>query len=354
MWCKTGNIASFAGAQYLYHDTAHVHAVTHVDETQRYWYDANGNMITRIECTGEPPCSPVTYQQRFDIENRLTVVTNTTSGEVTQFVYDGDGTRVAQWTGDGLTVYVGDLYERFFPYSAIGEVGQISALTHVTQTVMLSHAYVNPVVFAQPLPYPLQPPPYDAAVVRITNVQTNSFSLRVQEATNANGSSPALVVSYLVLEAGTWQLPDGRLLQVGRSTTSRTVGRRVLWPQWLQVTFSTQFTSTPAVLAQVQTSNDASWVKTRQRDASATRFYVALEEEENSTGQHGTEVIGWLAITAGQGDWSGRLFQAAQTGNSVTDTWYSISFGRTYQTPGAFQFRGNWAADCSRPIPARR
>ena len=108
---------------------------------------------------------------------------------------------MAQWTGDGLTIYIGDLYERFFLYSAIGEVGQISALTDVTQTVTLSHAYVNPVVFAQPLYGTARLPPDDPAVVRITNVQSDRFTLYVQEAPNADGSSRALTVSYIVLEA---------------------------------------------------------------------------------------------------------------------------------------------------------
>ena len=79
--------------------------------------------------------------------------------------------------------------------------------------------------------------------------------------------------------------------------------------------------------------NDASWVKTRQRSVTTSYFQVALEQAEVITTSHGTEVIGWLAITAGQGEWSGRLFRAMWTYNSVTSSWYSISFGRTYASP---------------------
>ena len=43
------------------------------------------------------------------MENRLVVVTNTVSGDVTRFVYDGDGDgqRVLRVDGRGTTVYVG-------------------------------------------------------------------------------------------------------------------------------------------------------------------------------------------------------------------------------------------------------
>ncbi|HOC22326.1 MAG TPA: RHS repeat-associated core domain-containing protein [Anaerolineae bacterium] len=68
-------------------------------------YDANGNMVTRTENGG-------TYQQQFDAENRLSVVTDTVTGQVTRFVYDGDGNRVLRIGPEGTTVYIGDYYEK--------------------------------------------------------------------------------------------------------------------------------------------------------------------------------------------------------------------------------------------------
>jgi len=73
-----------------------------------YSYDANGNMTTRVE-------NGVTYQQAWDAENRLAVVTNTITGAVTRFAYDGDGNRVWQSTPDGTMVYIGEHYEEFLP-----------------------------------------------------------------------------------------------------------------------------------------------------------------------------------------------------------------------------------------------
>jgi serralysin len=71
------------------------------------------------------------------------------------------------------------------------------------------------------------------------------------------------------------------------------------------------FTSAPVVLSQLQTNNDAEWVKTRQKSVTATGFDVALEEAEDR-GPHGSarqgRVIGWLAIMTGTGTWNGHAY----------------------------------------------
>ena len=59
-------------------------------------------MVTRVE-------GGVTYQQVFDIENRLVSVT--AGGQTTTFVYDGDGVRVKRTASGSTTVYVGKYYE---------------------------------------------------------------------------------------------------------------------------------------------------------------------------------------------------------------------------------------------------
>lgn len=86
-----------------YSDPAHKHAVTSLSTGETFTYDANGNMITRVE-------GGLTYNQVFDAENRLISVT--VSGQTTQFVYDGDGNMVKKIKPDGSrTIYVGGIYE---------------------------------------------------------------------------------------------------------------------------------------------------------------------------------------------------------------------------------------------------
>jgi hypothetical protein len=166
-------------------------------------------------------------------------------------------------------------------------------------------------------------------VARITNVQADRFTVYIDEPPNRNGVHAAETVSYLVLEAGQWQLPGGGRLEVGLVETSAAVGR-LIPNAWERVTFGGVFGATPVVLTQVQTNNDASWVGTREWNVSVSGFSLAMEEEEASTAGHGMETVGWLAMTPGKGDWSGHLYEAANTGRSVNDTWRAFSFGQHF------------------------
>ena len=208
----------------------------------------------------------------------------------------------------------------------IGETGMLNdTLTHSPQTVVLSRHYVNPVVFAKPV----SRDGGDTSVVRITDVQADRFTLYVHEAPNKDGPHTTEAVSYLVLEAGRWELLDGTLLEVGTLSTDATVGPLI--PNvWEQVDFSLPFSAAPVVVSQVQTNNDAHWVKSRQYNATAAGVYVALQEEDANTAPHGVETIGWLAMEAGQGSWNGHAYEAAKTADAVTHVWYQISFGQSF------------------------
>jgi RHS repeat-associated protein len=101
-YSPVGNLTTMAGTSQWYSDTAHVHAVTHVGGTRKFWYDANGNEITRT-------VGAVTYGQTWDAENRLTSIS--AGGVVTTYTYNGDGARVKVASGGSATVYVGSTYE---------------------------------------------------------------------------------------------------------------------------------------------------------------------------------------------------------------------------------------------------
>lgn len=57
---------------------------------------------------------------------------------------------------------------------------------------------------------------------------------------------------------------------------------------------------------------------------------MALEEEEAKATPHSSETVGWLAIEAGRGNWSGHAYEAARTPNAVTQRWYRIPFGQSF------------------------
>ena len=156
--------------------------------------------------------------------------------------------------------------------------------------------FINPVVFAQAL----SQDGGDTAVVRITDVQSDQFSLYLQEAPNKDGWHTTEAVSYLVLEAGSWALDDGTRLEVGMVATGATVGNGID-NVWQTINFASPFSAAPVIFSQVQGAGDPHWVKTRQQNAGPAGFEVVMEEEENKTSPHGPENIGWMAIEAGTG-----------------------------------------------------
>ncbi|MDJ0845473.1 Calx-beta domain-containing protein [Crocosphaera sp.] len=220
----------------------------------------------------------------------------------------------------------------------IAEIGEITNLTHESQTIVLDHNFTNPVIFAQPLSY--NGP--DPSTIRITDIQSDRFSVQVQETSlingqTHNGSHTTESFSFLVVEQGVWELSDGSILEVGNITTDA-----ITTSNWETINFNQDFSDTPVVLTQVQTDNDATFVRTRQNNTTHTGFQVALEEEEayKSSG-HGSETIAWLAMSPGQGNWDGNEFIAGNTGDQVTHHWHTLDFGNTFLN--APKFLGNIA-----------
>ena len=221
--------------------------------------------------------------------------------------------------------------------SPMGEAGQVNNLTHDPQTIVLSRSYTNPVVIAQSASTNGTQP----VIVRITDVQSDRFTMYLQEPPDEDGLHTTERVTWIVLEAGIWELPDGRRLEVGTVDTSATVHRTS--QIWEQVSFSGSFTATPVIMSQVQTTNDTSYVSTRQNDLTSTGFKVAMEEEESSTAAHGTETIGYLAIESGAGVWGALQFEAGYTGDTVTDEWSGLNFTNAFTSaPGLLAALGTY------------
>ncbi|MBE9047317.1 hypothetical protein IQ255_23445 [Pleurocapsales cyanobacterium LEGE 10410] len=207
------------------------------------------------------------------------------------------------------------------PAQHIGELGT-SRLNHLNQTIQFDNSYNNPVVFAMPLSYNGG----DPAIARITDIQSDSFSVYVQEAEYKDGKHVSENFSYLVLEAGTWELADGTILEVGTLNTNGVTTSR-----WESIDFESDFQDTPAILSQVQTDNDSQFVRTRQQASSVDGFKLSMEEEEAlKYSGHGTETVGWLAMESSSGTWDGLDYQAGQVGTKVDHTFDTIDFAQTF------------------------
>jgi len=213
------------------------------------------------------------------------------------------------------------------PRLNIGEVGQITNLTHLSQTISLIGDYTNPVVFAQSASANDNEP----AVVRVTHIRSDRFTIYLAEPSNQNSSHGSESVTYVVLEAGRHRLANGSWMKVGTVDTTKTVGNR-LTNSWESVRFESGFSTQPVVLSQVQTTNGAAAMQTRYLATSTTSVLMALEPEENTTAQGVEETIGYWAIEPGTGTWSGMRYEAALTSNAVTDDWYAVSYASAFES----------------------
>ena len=223
----------------------------------------------------------------------------------------------------------------------IGEVGILTDLTDVPQTIHLERSYDHPVVFAQSVSTQGQAP----VVARVRNLQSDQFDLFLAEPSNEDGTHSAETVSYVVLEAGSHQLLDGTRVEVGTVDTTATVGR-IISNQWESISFVSPFAETPVVLTQVQTANVGSvdFLKIRQNSTDADGLSVALEPAESTTSQHAaSETIGYLAIEAGSGTWGTLTYDAGNVPN-VTNEFTSHMFGVSYfATPAFLSSMGSYA-----------
>jgi hypothetical protein len=65
-------------------------AVVRTSTGFRAEYDPNGNMVLRVEVSGT---QPIPFIQEYDPENRLAVVTNTVTGQVTRWLIPSNDRR---------------------------------------------------------------------------------------------------------------------------------------------------------------------------------------------------------------------------------------------------------------------
>ena len=217
----------------------------------------------------------------------------------------------------------------------LGEADTIT-LDHNLQTITLDQTYINPVIFAPSVSFNGGQP----TTPRISNVTSNSFDIYLQEPSNEDGIHALETLSYFVFEAGTYQLSDGTLLEIGTLNTGATanLNNGGVTP-WQTVDFDIDFADTPVIFSQVQSDNETDLVRTRQQNATANGFEVVMEEDEvkaRNGETHLNETIGYVAISGGVGTSNGVTFLADSTDNSVTHEFSSISFGGEFSNTPHF------------------
>lgn len=212
------------------------------------------------------------------------------------------------------------------PATTLGESGTIVGLTSTWRKITLQTAFDNPVV-VMGTPSRLGGEPI---TVRVRNVTPNSFEARIDEWEYLDGRHGREDVSYMVVEAGSYTLPDGTKIKAGLSQVNH---------RWANVNFSGagNFTSAPVVLSQVMTTNENVAVTTRHRSVGTQGFEVRVQEEQAADRIHAIETVGWIAIEVGQGSYNGLDFEVGITPNEVTHLNYTVNFSTNFPSrPGFF------------------
>ena len=189
------------------------------------------------------------------------------------------------------------------------EIGK-EEVTNYWKTIYFSgnRIFSNPVIIVSPPTYNEN----DPCIIRIRNVTSESFEIRIQEWLYLDGIHESEDISYMVVEAGMHVLPDGSVWQAGTYTLRGTM-------DWDKIGYDEAFEDTPLVFNSSQTYNGSDTFTIRMRSSKATGFKAAIQEEENRNDGHVTETIGYLAVEP-SGDLSIQEITANNSLTPLTDT----------------------------------
>ena len=204
------------------------------------------------------------------------------------------------------------------------ELGEVS-VDHNWKWVEFSEAFSDPVVVAKPLSYNGG----DPAVVRIRDVDSTGFEIRVQEWDYLDGTHTTENVSYLIMERGTYILEDGAKVEAGTFDTDTT-------SSFGWVDFSQTFNQAPVVITAVSSYHGADTVTTRVRNISINGFEFRMQEQESNSQSHVTETISYIAWEPSSGTVGDLTFEVEKTDDVITDDWQTIVYNETFTNPPVF------------------
>ena len=154
-----------------------------------------------------------------------------------------------------LTFAVNNLVEESNSGDTFAEYNRIQSTKIGKQSILIR--LFNPVIIASD-------PTLNGAdpvTVRIRNVGTNSFQVRLQEPNYKDGRHINGSISYLVAESGDWELSDGTRISVGTQTSTKLSSAG-----FETINLESGFTDSATVLTQTQTFNGVDWITTRTKN----------------------------------------------------------------------------------------
>jgi len=204
------------------------------------------------------------------------------------------------------------------------EIGEVS-VDHNWKLVEFSESFHDPVVVARSLSCNEG----DPAVVRIRNADASGFEIRVQEWDYLDGIHAEETLCYIVMERGTYILPDGTMVEAERFETDRTAS-------FEEVAFSRTFQAAPVVITAISSYNEADAVTTRVRNISINGFELRMQEQELNSQTHDTETISYIAWEPSSGTMDDLTYEVKKTDDVVTDGLHTIVYNETFMNIPVF------------------
>ena len=135
---------------------------------------------------------------------------------------------------------------------------------------------------------------FNAMSVRVNNVRTDRFQVRIEEEQAADGNVGGETVSWIAIEQNSGS-SFGTTFSAGRTSPS-------VNENFFAVNATPISNGTPVLLANVQTRADADTATLRYRNLNGSSFELMLDEEESAdaeTTRTRNERVGWLLLNAG-------------------------------------------------------
>ena len=197
-------------------------------------------------------------------------------------------------------------------------------------TINLANTYVSPVVVCS-IQYGNNTVP---VVARVRNVTSNSFQVRLQ---NPSGAGVAAeTISYIVMEEGVWTI-DGVNCEAVRYTATNVQGRSAGWGSPSVRSYGQAYSS-PVVIGQVMSENDARWStfwnrgSSRSAPPNASNLQTGMQIAEDQDTSRNDELIGYIVFESGHGTIGGVEYEAALGADTVRGAVQAAPYDYTFNT----------------------
>ena len=196
------------------------------------------------------------------------------------------------------------------------EIGEISIGDSPVRVIFAKH-YKKPVIIANTVTRNDTSP----NVIRISNITADGFNIQLQEYDYLDNIHDLEIVSYIVMEEGSYILDDGSQVEAGLFNASATSS---------PIALINEFSVKPVILTSINSNNAPEAVIGRVKNITSSGFDYKLQEQEVNSQDHGLETAAYLAWTPGSGATNGIRFQAGSTSDSVTKANYRINFDQQF------------------------